>query len=124
MDEPPKTRPPAIEAERQRDVVAMQRHVHDDYHWRMTLAEQIANIRADLRVGQSWMEIHDRRDDERFKSFESRFGPVVSGVNDYTETKQQWEGVKKFLGFAVLIVSTAGAAVMGTLQIIAWKGGP
>jgi hypothetical protein len=87
------------------------RIARDDVEFRITTLTTLAEIKE-------WMRYHDKRDDERFESLESRIGSVTSSVSDTNGKKQQLAGAWRALTLICVAAVAGGGFVLALLTYL------
>ncbi len=116
MNEP--TRPPAIEADRLRLIQEMLVHVDDTVAWRIKQAEVQAEIRADVKYINRWIELHDVSDKENFARIERQLNGQPA-AKEGSKLEIQLTGVERAVRFAgglIVLVAAVGGLVIWVLK--------
>ena len=125
----PTTRPGALEK-------AKELANGDPYREKVLITLALLEERSEIQASRldkidNWTIDHDRQDEVRFARGEERMArieekaaPVTSSVNDLNNTKQQFEGMRKFVAGAIIISGAAYGVVKFIGELATWMTKP
>ncbi len=102
----------------------------DAYRFEMLLSQKnmehtLTEMREDLKDHTIWRIEHDKKDALEFQSVREEVRQIrwlatgaQSGVNDYEESKQQFNGMRKLLIGIVAVIAAIGGGIIGLFEIL------